>query len=297
MAQQREWSGFEIAVIGVAGRFPGAPDIDTLWHNLEQGVESIRFLSLDELERHGRSAEALRGKSFVPAHGVLDDFDRFDAEFFGFRAAEAEVLDPQHRIFLEVAWEALENAGYDPTRYRGLIGVFAGSSADHYLYENVRRNAAAMGRVGAFQASYSNLMDHLATRVSYKLDLLGPSFTIQSACSTSLVAAHVACQQLLVGACDIALAGGVSLTLPSECGIRVPGRHDPLARRALPGLRRRRPRMPEGRWRGCRGPQAAGRRARGGRSHRGSHPRLRHEQRRRRQGRLYSARASRARPA
>jgi len=220
MSKEREWSGFEIAVIGLAGRFPGARDIDALWHNLEQGVESIRVLPLDELRRHGRSEDDLRAERFVPAHGALEDFDRFDAEFFGFRPAEAEALDPQHRIFLEVVWEALENAGYDPARYRGLIGVFAGSSADHYLYDNVRRNPALISRVGDFQAGYSNLMDHLATRVSYKLDLVGPSFAIQSACSTSLVAAHVACQQLLTGACDIAIAGGVSLTLPIEWGYR-----------------------------------------------------------------------------
>ncbi|MBS0346728.1 MAG: amino acid adenylation domain-containing protein [Proteobacteria bacterium] len=220
MTDTREWSGFEIAIIGMAGRFPGAPDVASLWRNLEDGVGSIRRLDPEELIRLGRDPEEVRAPNFVPAHGVLDGFDQFDAEFFGYRSREAEAMDPQQRLFLETVWAALENAGCDPSRYTGQIGLFAGSSMDHYLHEQVRANPAALARIGDFQAAYSNQMDHLVTRVSYKLNLTGPSFAVQSACSTSLVAVHIACQQLLTAACDVAIAGGVSLTLPRHWGYR-----------------------------------------------------------------------------
>ena len=220
MTPEREWSGLEIAIVGMAGRFPGAADIGAFWRNLVDGIESIRRLDAETLIAHGRDATEVRSPEFVAAHGVLDGYDLFDAEFFGYRPSEAEGIDPQQRLFLEVAWEALEDAGYDPARYRGLIGVFAGSSTDHYLHEQVLRNPAAMARIGVFQANYSNQLDHLAPRVSYKLNLSGPGVAVQSACSTSLVAVHLACQQLLTGACDMALAGGVSLTLPRSWGYR-----------------------------------------------------------------------------
>lgn len=212
------FSGFEIAIIGAAGRFPGAPDIDTFWRNLRDGVESIRRYTAEELIALGRDPQQASSPNFIPAHGALDGFDLFDAQFFGYRGPEADAMDPQHRLFLEAAWEALESAGYNPKRYPGLIGIFAGSSADHYLHTHLYRNPAALARVGDFQANYSNQADFLTTRVSYKLNLTGPSLVVQSACSTSLVAVHLACQQLLSGACDIALAGGVSLTLPSGWG-------------------------------------------------------------------------------
>ncbi len=218
MSETREWTGFEIAVIGMAGRFPGAPDLSALWRNLCGGVESIRRLAPEELVALGRSAAEVAAPNFVPAHGVLDDFDRFDAEFFGYRPREAEAIDPQHRIFLEVVWEAIENAGYDPRRYPGLIGIFAGASVDDYLQEQLRGNPEALARIGEFQAAYSNVVDHLTLRVSYKLNLRGPSLAVQSACSTSLVAVHLACQQLITGSCDMAVAGGVSLTLPQHWG-------------------------------------------------------------------------------
>lgn len=220
MTIERQWSGLEIAIVGMAGRFPGAPDIDALWRNLVDGVESISRIDLQTLVAHGRDESEVRAAEFVPAHGVLDGHDLFDAEFFGYRPREAEGIDPQQRLFLEVAWEALEHAGYDPARHAGLTGVFAGSGANQYLYEQLHRNPAALARIGVFQANYSNQADHLAPRVSYKLNLSGPSVAVQSACSTSLVAVHLACQQLLTGACDMALAGGVSLTLPRFWGYR-----------------------------------------------------------------------------
>ncbi len=217
---EREWTGFEVAVIGMAGRFPGADSVAALWHNLVHGIEGIRRLEPDDLRVPGRDEQALGDPAFVPAHGVLDGHDQFDAAFFGLRAGEAAVLDPQQRLFLEVAWQAIEDAGIDAQRAQQSIGVFAGSSADHYLYDNVRRNAAALGRSGEFMAAYSNLGDHLAPRVSYKLDLGGPSVVVQTACSTSLVALHLAAQSLITGGCDVALAGGVSLTLPQHWGYR-----------------------------------------------------------------------------
>ncbi|CAN5304229.1 hypothetical protein BH11PSE10_BH11PSE10_06120 [soil metagenome] len=220
MTVDRETSGLEIAIVGMAGRFPGAPDIAAFWRNLQAGVDSIRRLDLEELIAQGRAADEVRAPEFVPAHGVLDGHDLFDAEFFGYRPREAEGIDPQQRVFLEVAWEALEDAGCDPARYAGSIAVFGGSSANQYLTEQLRSNPAALARIGSFQASFSNQADHLASRVAYKLNLTGPAVAVQSACSTSLVAVHLACQQLLAGACDMALAGGVSITLPRFWGYR-----------------------------------------------------------------------------
>ena len=220
MASERAVSGLEIAIVGMAARFPGAPDIGTFWQNLVGGVESIRRLDPEELVARGRDRADVLAPGFVPAHGVLDGFDLFDAEFFGYRPREAEGIDPQQRLFLEVAWEALEDAGCDPARHVGPIAVFAGSSANQYLHEQLMRNPSALARIGPFQAGFSNQSDHLPLRVSYKLDLSGPSVAVQSACSTSLVAVHLACQQLLAGGCDLALAGGVSLTLPRFWGYR-----------------------------------------------------------------------------
>src|SRR5262249_41681959 len=148
---------------------------------------------------------------YVKAGAILEDVELFDAEFFGVNAREAEITDPQHRVFLECAWEALEAAGCDPARARGAIGVYAGCSMNTYALSNLLYNPAAVEAAGEFQAAIANLGDHLATRVAYKLDLRGSSFTVQTACSTSLVAIHLACQALLSGESDIALAGGVSI--------------------------------------------------------------------------------------
>jgi amino acid adenylation domain-containing protein len=205
-----------IAVLGMAGRFPQAPDVDELWRLLREGREAISFFSRDELWKAGVEEEALADPRYVPARAVLAGADLFDASFFGLTPREAEILDPQQRVFLESAWEALENAGYGRPAGRR-IGVFAGSSMNTY-WLNLLSNPEVIETVGSFQTVTSNDKDFLATRVSYKLGLTGPSLAVQTACSTSLVAVHLACQALRSGECDLALAGGVSIRLPQESG-------------------------------------------------------------------------------
>ncbi|MBX6765569.1 MAG: SDR family NAD(P)-dependent oxidoreductase, partial [Actinomadura rubrobrunea] len=207
-----------IAIIGMAGRFPGAPDVETFWENLAQGRECITRLSDDELRASGVGPALLGRDDYVKAKGVLEGADLFDAGFFGYSPREAEVMDPQHRVFLECAWEALESAGCDPRSFEGRIGVFAGASLNSYLLYNVMANKAAFDATGAYQTLLASDKDFLATRVSYKLDLKGPAVTVQTACSTSLTAVHMACQSLLSGECDIALAGGVSVSVPLKGG-------------------------------------------------------------------------------
>jgi amino acid adenylation domain-containing protein len=206
-----------IAIIGMAGRFPGAPDLDVFWDNLRNGVESIHVFSADELAAAGVAAASIADPRYVRARGVLDGVELFDAEFFGFTPREAEIMDPQHRLFLECAWEALEAAGYDPDRYPGAIGIAAGSNFNSYL-GNLAANPELLAAVGGVQSLISVASDFLTTRVSYKLNLRGPSLNVQTACSTSMVAVHVACRSLAMGDCDIALAGGVSVTVPQIRG-------------------------------------------------------------------------------
>lgn len=208
----------EIAIIGMSGRFPGARDIDEFWQNLKDGVESISFFSDQEVEAAGIDPALLRHPHYVKAGGVLADVELFDAAFFGYSHREAELIDPQQRVFLECAWEALENAGYDPETYKGRIGVYAGVDMNTYLLFNLGSNPALLRSAGGFQVMITNDKDYLSTRVSYKLDLKGPSLTVQTACSTSLVAAHLAWQSLLNGECDMALAGGVSISVPQKAG-------------------------------------------------------------------------------
>ena len=207
-----------VAVIGMAGRFPGAPDVETLWANLAAGREGVVSLSDEELTSSGVDPELAARENYVRAKGVLADADRFDAGFFGFHPREAEVLDPQHRVFLECVWTALESAGYDPRTFDGRIGVFAGASLNSYLLFNLLANQRAVDSAGSYQTLISSDKDFLATRVSYKLDLTGPSMTVQTACSTSLTAVHLAVQSLLNSECDIALAGGVSVSVPLHGG-------------------------------------------------------------------------------
>ncbi|HEX6903705.1 MAG TPA: amino acid adenylation domain-containing protein [Thermoanaerobaculia bacterium] len=207
-----------IAVVGMAGRFPGAGDLDELWRNLREGRESVRFFSDEELVAAGVDPRLLDKPYYVKARGMLDGVDLFDAPFFDIAPREAEMIDPQHRLFLECAWHALEDAGYDPGRFPGAVGVFAGVSANYYALRNVLSNPEALRSGGAAQAMLGGDKDFLATRVSYKLNLRGPSFTVQTACSTSLVATHLACRALLGGECEMALAGGVSATVPQVAG-------------------------------------------------------------------------------
>jgi len=211
-------TGLEIAVIGLAGRFPGAADADAYWRNLRDGVDGITRFTSDEAMTWGVPAAVARDAGFVGAHGILTEADCFDHQFFGLNPREAAVRDPQHRVFLECCHAALEDAGYDPQRMSGLVGVFAGSSENDYLHHNVLRNPGVIAGYGSYQASVANLADFLATTVSYHLGLRGPSLNLRTACSTSLVAVHLACQALLAGACDAAIAGGVSLRLPNRRG-------------------------------------------------------------------------------
>ncbi len=207
-----------IAVIGLAGRFPGAADVAELWRNLQGGVESISSLFDQDLAEAGVDPQLAADPRYVCAAGVLDAVDRFDARFFGFSAREAELLDPQHRLFLETCWHALEDAGCDPSRFAGRIGVFAGAGLPAYLVDHVARDPELLAAAGRYLAALANDKDFLATRVSYKLDLRGPSLSVQTACSTSLVAVCLACQSLASRECDAALAGGVSLRLPHRAG-------------------------------------------------------------------------------
>jgi amino acid adenylation domain-containing protein/non-ribosomal peptide synthase protein (TIGR01720 family) len=207
-----------IAIIGMAGRFPGAGDVERFWENLVAGVESITFFSEEELRAVGVEAGLLADPSYVRARAVIAEAELFDAALFGFSPREAEVIDPQQRLLLECAWEALERAGYDPRRFPGPIGVFAGAGINTYLLSNLQHNPEVMGSVGSFQAMLGSGGDFLSTRISYKLGLRGPSLTVQTACSTSLVAVHLAVQSLLNGECDMALAGGVRLLVPRKGG-------------------------------------------------------------------------------
>jgi len=211
----------DLAVIGMAGRFPGAKNVRQFWENLANGVESVTLFSESDLRAEGIDSALLKHPNYVKASSVLEDADLFDAEFFGYSPREAELMDPQQRVFLECAWEALEDAGYAGGR-RGLrIGVYASSSMCTYLLGNAHRTLKVRDfflSAGNIQAVLGNGQDFLATRVSYKLNLKGPSVTVQTACSSSLVAVHLARQSLLGGECDIALAGGVSIYLPQRVG-------------------------------------------------------------------------------
>jgi len=212
-------SDTDIAVVGMAAHLPGAADIASYWANLAAGVESIRVLAADELLAAGESPACMARPNYVPAAAVLEGFETFDADFFGFSPKEAAILDPQHRQFLEVAWEALENAAHPPENFKGAIGVYAGCGMGSYFYFNLCSNRDLVDQTGMFLLRHTgNDKDFLATRVSHIFDLKGPSINVQTACSTSLVAVHVAAQALLNGECDMALAGGVTIELPHARG-------------------------------------------------------------------------------
>ncbi|HIK08631.1 MAG TPA: acyltransferase domain-containing protein [Trichormus sp. M33_DOE_039] len=222
-------TGLEIAIIGMAGKFPGANNLEEYWQNLRNGIESVTTLTDDQIQTNGVDPALLKHPNYVKRQALIDNIEDFDADFFGFNPREAEILDPQHRLFLECAWSALEDAGYNPENYTGAIGVYAGAAMNSYLF-NLVTNPHIQNQVSRYQLFLSNDKDFLTTRVSYKLNLRGPSLDIQTACSTSLVAVHVACQSLLSGECDIALAGGVSLAkatgyLYQEGGIYSPDGH------------------------------------------------------------------------
>ena len=204
-----------VAILATAGRFPGARSVEEFWRNLVDGVESIRDFGDDELAARGVSPAAFSAPGYVKAAGLLEDADLFDAEFFGISPYDARLMCPQHRIFLECGWEALERAGYDPFRYDGRIGVFSGSNPSTYLLVNLQSHPGLVESIGHLATVVATDKDYIPTRLSYKLNLRGPSLSVNTACSTSLVAVHLACSSLLNGECDMALAGAVTvLTYP-----------------------------------------------------------------------------------
>jgi amino acid adenylation domain-containing protein len=213
-----------VAIIAMAGRFPGARSIAEFWDNIKAGRESLSTFTDEQLLRSGIGPESFNNADYVRSRGVLEDADQFDADFFDITPREAEMMDPQHRLFLETAWEALESAGYSADRTTGMIGVYAGCSLNTYLLSNICGDRAkvvdlvATYQIDNYQTLLGNDKDYLPTRVSYKLNLTGPSVSVQCACSTSLVAICHAVSALLGYQCDMALAGGVSVTFPQERG-------------------------------------------------------------------------------
>ena len=213
--------GIDIAVVGLAGRFPGADDVDALWRLVRDGVEAVSAFTDEQLRQQGIAQSALDDPAYVKAGVLFDGFDQFDAAFFGYTPREAEQLDPQQRIFLECAWQALEHAGYDAERFKGAVGVYGGAGANLYLMRHLLpRQGWDAGVAELIGLLNGNSTDSLSTRVAYKLNLRGPAVTVQTACSTSLAAVHMACQALLSHECDMALAGGVWLNLLQNGGYR-----------------------------------------------------------------------------
>ena len=207
-----------IAIVGLSGRFPGAAGLDAFWRNIAAGDETLAVLTDAELDAAGVPAALRAHPNYVRRGTFVEQSEYFDAAFFGYSPREAQVIDPQHRIFLECAWEAVEHAGYDSGTLPESVGVYAGASMNSYVYARLLRNPALAEAVGGYQIMVGNDKDFLCTRVSYKLGLRGPSMTVQTACSTSLVAVQLACSALQRGECDMALAGGVSLTFPLGAG-------------------------------------------------------------------------------
>jgi acyl transferase domain-containing protein/acyl-CoA synthetase (AMP-forming)/AMP-acid ligase II/predicted O-methyltransferase YrrM len=226
---QRTDNKGDIAVIGMACRFPGANTPAEFWHNLQQGIESITEFNEAEVLANGIDATSATDPHYVKASPLISHVEDFDADFFGYSAKEAMWMDPQHRLFLEVTWEALEDAGYNPLTYDGAIGLYAGASMNTYLLNHVypqrhkldahdSLQVTTLDSLGGFQLMVANDKDYLTTRVSYKLNLRGPSIAVQTACSTTLVTMHLACQSLLAGECDIALSGGSTVQIPQRAG-------------------------------------------------------------------------------
>ncbi|MFD7845656.1 type I polyketide synthase [Nocardia sp. NPDC059764] len=219
-------SGIEnsVAIIGMAGKFPGATSLEEYWDNLRHGRESIVDLSDEALVESGVPEEIFTRSAYVRRAPILADIDMFDAEFFGFAPRAARIMDPQHRLFLQTAWSALEDACCDPYRYTGAIGVFGSSAASGYLLHNLlshgdlRESLAQGANAELLNLLIHNDKDYLATRLSHQFNLRGPSLTVQTACSSSLVAVHMACQSLLSSECDMALAGAVSIRIPHHVG-------------------------------------------------------------------------------
>jgi amino acid adenylation domain-containing protein len=212
-------TAFDVAIVGAAGRFPGARNLDQLWENLREGRETVTFFSRDELDPLVPAGDR-DDPNYVPARGVLEDADLFDAAFFGVNPNEAELMDPQLRVFLEVAWAAFENAGYVGERIDGLVGVWAGMGNNFYYHYNVLTRPDKLAVLGEITAEIANEKDHIAPRVSHKLNLTGPSLSVHTACSTTLVVVENAYQALVTHQVDVALAGGVDIRTPQKSGQR-----------------------------------------------------------------------------
>lgn len=218
MKDQDLYSGLEIAVIGMSGRFPGANDLDTFWENLVNGVESITFYSERELEELGVDPGLIKNPGFVKTRGgLIEEGDFFDAHFFGYSTSEAEALNPQTRLFHECCWEALEDAGYNPWTYSGNIGIYGGGR-NSFDWEALSLLSGKRALLGEVLVSTLCDKDSMVSRISYNFNLRGPSFVLNTACSTGLVAIHLACQALLSGECDMALAGASAFTLVKPVG-------------------------------------------------------------------------------
>lgn len=211
-------TGLEIAIIGMSGRFPGAQNTDQFWANLKNGVESISVFTEAEMVNAGTPMDLLKRDNYIKAKGIIEDVDYFDSSFFGFTPNEAELLDPQIRLFFECVWEALENAGYNPVSYPKLIGLYAGAT-DNITWQ-AKVHLVDNSNVDMISRSLLCDKDLLSALIAYKLNLKGPVLSLQTNCSTSLVAIHLACQALLNGECNIALAGGISINFPQISGYR-----------------------------------------------------------------------------
>ena len=218
MSTDHEEFGPDVAIVGMAGRFPGADTLEEFWTLLRDGREGITDFSDAELRAAGVPAAELADPAYVKRVGVLRDIESFDAAFFGYSPREAEAMEPAHRIFLECAWEALENAGCDPSRFPGAVGVYAGTGEPSYTHNNVLARPEVVAALGDFQVNVGSNKDFFATRTAYKLDLRGPAVGVQTGCSTSLVAVHLASQALLNHECVVALAGGASVNVPHRTG-------------------------------------------------------------------------------
>ncbi|GAA4727279.1 type I polyketide synthase [Phytohabitans rumicis] len=207
-----------VAIIGVAGRFPGARDVREYWANLVDGVESITRMTDDDLRARGVPESHIGNPDYIKAAAMIEDMEHFDASFFGYTPVEAKIRDPQGRLFLEACHSALEDAGCVTSETDGVVGVFGGGANDLYGEHYVKRNRATIRAAGTMGIDVSNHPDYLTTTVAYRLGLQGPAVNVQTACSTSLVAVHLACQALRLGECDLALAGGVEVELPYGAG-------------------------------------------------------------------------------
>ena len=201
--------GLDIAIIGMAGRFPGAKNINEFWENLKNGVETITFFSDQETIEAGCDPGVLKNPDYVRAKGIIGDIEYFDPFFFEYTPKEATILDPQIRVLHQCVWSALEDAGYVPDTYEGAIGLYAGASNNPAWQYLILSNTS-----DTFTAMQYMDKDKISTRISHRLNLTGPSITIETQCSTSLVAFHLACQGIISGECDMAAAGGVSISFP-----------------------------------------------------------------------------------